>query len=33
MNPHNLDVENLDFSIDECNEFNPFEDEVAQIID
>ena len=27
MNPHNLDVENLDFSIYECNEFNPFEDE------
>ena len=25
MDPHYLDVENLDFDIDECNEFNPFE--------
>ena len=33
MDLRHLDVENLDFGIDECNEFNPFEDEVAQIID
>ena len=26
MDPHHLDVENLDFGIDACNEFNPFED-------
>ena len=25
MDPHYLDVENLDFGIDECNEFNLFE--------
>ena len=27
MDPHHLDVENLDFGIDACNEFNPFEDD------
>ena len=27
MDPRHLDLENLDFSTDECNEFNPFEDE------
>ena len=26
MDPHHLDVENFDFGIDACNEFNPFED-------
>ena len=26
MDPHHLNVENLDFGIDACNEFNPFED-------
>ena len=31
MDPHHLDLENLDFSIDECNEFNPFEDEEIPI--
>ena len=25
MDPHYLDVENLNFGIDECEEFNPFE--------
>ena len=25
MDPYHLDVENLDFGIDACNEFNPFE--------
>ena len=24
---HHLDVENLNFGIDACNEFNPFEDD------
>ena len=27
MDHHHLDVENLDFGIDACNEFNPFEDD------
>ena len=27
MDPHHLDVENLDFGINACNEFNPFEDD------
>ena len=27
MDPHYLNVENLDFGIDACNEFNPFEDD------
>ena len=27
MDPHHLNVENLDFGIDACNEFNPFEDD------
>ena len=27
MDPHHLDVENLDFGIDACNKFNPFEDD------
>ncbi|KAJ9680428.1 hypothetical protein PVL29_019682 [Vitis rotundifolia] len=27
MDPHHLDVENLDFGIDACNEFSPFEDD------
>ena len=27
MDLHHLDVENLDFGIDACNEFNPFEDD------
>ena len=27
MDPYHLDVENLDFGIDACNEFNPFEDD------
>ena len=27
MDHHYLDVENLDFGIDACNEFNPFEDD------
>ena len=27
MDPHHLDVENLDFDIDACNEFYPFEDD------
>ena len=26
MDPHYLDVENLNYGIDEYNEFNPFED-------
>ena len=26
MDPHYLDVENLNFDIDECDEFNPLED-------
>ena len=25
MDPHHLDVENLDFGIDACSEFNPFD--------
>ena len=31
MDPHHLDVENLDFGIDACNEFNPFEDDESPI--
>ena len=27
MNPHYLDVENLEFGIDACNDFNSFEDD------
>ena len=27
MHPHHLDVENFDFGIDACNEFNHFEDD------
>ena len=27
MDLHHLDVENLNFGIDTCNEFNPFEDD------
>ena len=27
MDPHHLDVKNLDFGIDACSEFNPFEDD------
>ena len=27
MDPYHLDVANLDFGIDACNEFNPFEDD------
>ena len=27
MDPHYLDVENLDFGIDACNDFNSFEDD------
>ena len=27
MDPCHLNVENLDFGIDKCNEFNPFEDD------
>ena len=27
MDPYHLDVENLDFGIDACNEFNPCEDD------
>ena len=31
MDPYNLDVENIDFGIDACNEFNPFEDDETPI--
>ena len=32
IDPHHLDVENLDFGIDESNEFNHFEDDALDLM-